>query len=54
MFALTPDDLSGKIIDCASGPASFNAELSADGHEVISCDPLYELSADEPNPEQAC
>lgn len=47
MFALTPDDLSGKIIDCASGPASFNAELSADGHEVISCDPLYELSADE-------
>ena len=25
MFALTPSDLSGNILDCASGPASFNA-----------------------------
>ena len=24
MFALTPSDLSGNILDCASGPASFN------------------------------
>jgi hypothetical protein len=39
MFALTPDDLSGTMLDCAAGPASFKAELSA-GHEVISCDPL--------------
>ena len=41
MFALTPDHLSGPILDCAAGPASFNAELSAEGHKVISCDPLY-------------
>ena len=47
MFALTTDDLSGRILDCAAGPASFNAELSAEGREVISCDPLYELSAEE-------
>ena len=47
MFALTPGDLAGGIIDCAPGPASFNAELSAVGHEVISCDPLYSLTADE-------
>jgi hypothetical protein len=40
MFALTPDDLSGTMLDCAAGTASFNAELSAAGHEVISCDPL--------------
>ncbi len=47
MFALTPGDLSGTIIDCAAGPASFNVELSAEGHEVISCDPLYSLTANE-------
>lgn len=47
MFALTPADLSGRILDCAAGPASFNAELTSDGHEVISCDPLYSLTADE-------
>jgi hypothetical protein len=47
MFALTPGDLTGGIIDCAAGPASFSAELSAMGHEVISCDPLYSLTADE-------
>jgi hypothetical protein len=47
MFALTPGDLLGKILDCASGPASFNAELAAEGHEVTSCDPLYSSTAEE-------
>ena len=47
MFALTSGDLSGSILDCAAGPASFNAELTSEGHEVISCDPLYSLTADE-------
>lgn len=47
MFALTPGDLSGRILDCAAGPASFNAEFTSEGHEVISCDPLYSLTADE-------
>ncbi|HEX2742069.1 MAG TPA: hypothetical protein VHM69_16630 [Rubrobacter sp.] len=47
MFALTPGDLSGRILDCAAGPASFNAELTSDGHDVISCDPVYSLTADE-------
>ena len=47
MFSLTSEDLSGSIIDCAAGPASFNAELTAQGYEVISCDPLYSLTADE-------
>ena len=47
MFSLTCGDLSGRILDCAAGPASFDAELTPEGHEVISCDPLYSLTADE-------
>jgi hypothetical protein len=47
MFALTSDDLAGSILDCASGPASFNAELTAEGRRVILCDPLYNLTAEE-------
>ncbi len=31
MFALSPDDLAGKIIGCADGPASFNCESDAPG-----------------------
>ncbi len=46
MFALTPEDLRGRILDCGAGPASFNAEITGAGHQVISCDPLYRLSAD--------
>lgn len=47
MFALTDSDLEGRILGCADGPASFNAELSAAGGRVTSCDPLYRYSADE-------
>lgn len=47
MFNLYPQDLTGKIIDCASGPASFNAEATQKGHCVISCDPLYRFTAEE-------
>jgi len=47
MFDLTATDLSGKILDCAGGPASFNSEASTRGQRVVSCDPLYELSAGE-------
>ena len=47
MFALTPQDLRGRILDCGAGPASFNAEATAAGHRVTSCDPLYRLSADD-------
>jgi hypothetical protein len=47
MFALSPDDQLVSILDCAAGPASFNAELSAEGRKVISCDPLHSLAAGE-------
>jgi hypothetical protein len=47
MFALRSVDLAGKLLGCADGPASFNAELTARGGRVISADPLYALSAQE-------
>ena len=45
MFALTPPDLSGRILGCADGPASFNAVHAANGGRVVSIDPLYGFSA---------
>ncbi len=47
MFGLGPDELSGRIVDCAGGPASFNAEATREGHRVVSCDPIYRFSAQE-------
>ena len=47
MFDLRPDDLKGRILGCADGPASFNSELTRRGGRVVSVDPLYEFSADE-------
>ncbi|MGD0909887.1 MAG: SAM-dependent methyltransferase [Candidatus Acidiferrales bacterium] len=47
MFHLTNDDLCKGILGCADGPASFNAGMSREGHRVISCDPLYQLTADQ-------
>jgi len=47
MFALTERDLSGRLLGCGDGPASFNAEAAARGHRVVSCDPVYRFSAGE-------
>jgi hypothetical protein len=47
MFALTDADLGKRIFGCADGPASFNAELTARGGSIVSCDPIYEFTADE-------
>jgi hypothetical protein len=47
MFALSSDDLAGRIVDCAGGPASFNAEATAAGCRVVSCNPLYRWSTDQ-------
>jgi hypothetical protein len=41
MFNLSDADLSGRILGCGDGPASFNAEATAAGHTVVSCDPIY-------------
>ena len=47
MFALADENLGGKILGCADGPASFNAEMFARGRRVVSCDPLYQFSAEQ-------
>ena len=45
MFALGDAELRLRILGCADGPASFNAEASRRGMQVISCDPLYAFGA---------
>ena len=45
MFSLSSDDLRKKLLGCGDGPACFNAELSANGGNVISIDPIYQFSA---------
>lgn len=47
MFALTPEDCQRRILDCAGGPASFNAQMTTKGYNVVSCDPLYHFTAAE-------
>ena len=47
MFALSDCDMEKRILGCADGPASFNAEMTAHGYQVISCDPVYVFSKHE-------
>jgi hypothetical protein len=47
MFHLTSADRKLAILDCAGGPASFNAEMTRQGNKVTSCDPVYQFSAEE-------
>jgi hypothetical protein len=47
MFALTDDELGKKILGCGDGPASFNAEATRRGSNVISCDPIYRFDVDQ-------
>lgn len=44
MFGLEESDLRGRVLGCGDGPASFNAEMSAQGRAVVSIDPLYAMS----------
>ena len=46
MFALTPQDLNRRILDCGGGPSSFAAEMTAEGKQVVSCDPLYRFTGE--------
>jgi hypothetical protein len=47
IFSLSEADFAGRILGCGDGPASFNAETTARGHTIVSCDPIYEFSAAE-------
>lgn len=47
MFNLTKNELHSKILGCGDGPASFNAELTVMGGNVVSVDPTYAFSQEE-------
>ncbi|WP_019867853.1 class I SAM-dependent methyltransferase [Methylovulum miyakonense] len=47
MFELKEADLQRRILGCGDGPASFNAELSRRGGNIVSVDPVYGFSADQ-------
>jgi hypothetical protein len=46
MFAVSDADLRGRVLGCADGPASFNAEATRRGTSVISADPLYRFDGE--------
>jgi hypothetical protein len=46
-FGITKFDCAKRILGCSDGPASFNAEMTAEGHSVISVDPIYEFSGEQ-------
>ena len=47
MFDMSERDLDAKILGCGDGPASFNAEMTALGRSVVSCDPIYTFSKEQ-------
>ena len=47
MFDMSERDLDAKILGCGDGPASFNAEMTALGRSVVSCDPIYAFSKEQ-------
>ena len=47
MFALSEEDLEGRILGCGDGPASFNAGVFERGGRAASVDPIYELTAEQ-------
>jgi hypothetical protein len=47
MFHLTDEDLRRSILGCADGPANFNAQMYRIGHRAVSCDPLYQFTAEQ-------
>jgi hypothetical protein len=46
MFKLTADDLNKNILGVGDGPASANAELTKQGGQIISIDPIYQFTTD--------
>jgi hypothetical protein len=46
MFALSPSDLAGSILDCPGGAASFTAEARQAGIAVTAVDPVYAADSD--------
>ncbi len=46
-FALADVAASARVLDCASGPASFTAEWSRQGRFAVAADPLYQRTGAE-------
>ncbi len=46
MFALTDDDIRGRILDCPGGGAAFTAEAYALGADSTAVDPVYNIAVD--------
>ena len=44
MFNLSAEELDLRILSVGDGPASFNSEMNALGHTVLSIDPIYSFS----------
>lgn len=42
-FGLADVIPGSRILDCAAGPSSFNAEMTPSSYRVVSADPLYAL-----------
>ncbi len=47
MFDLPGADLSGGVLDCGGGPASFTAEMTRAGLRAIAVDPIYAFSGND-------
>ena len=47
MFGLSPEDLSGSIVDCPGGAASAVAEICALGGRAVAVDPQYALGVED-------
>lgn len=46
MFSLRDTSLSGAVLGCGDGPASFNAQATSAGCNVTSIDPIYAFDKD--------
>ena len=47
MFSLQPEDLSGTVLDCSAGAASFVSVARANGTAAYAVDPAYALSKED-------
>ena len=47
MFHLEESDMERRILGCADGPASFNAEMTRLEKSVVSADPIYRFTREQ-------
>lgn len=47
IFSLSEGDLQKSILGCGDGPASFNAQLTQRGGNIVSVDPVYQFSVEQ-------